>query len=121
VAGGAHALYASFLFGAGRPDEAYAVIDAARKTGVEDWLEFLALAETLEDAGDSTAALRWLTRGLVTCYGSVAEIDLDDLVLDEEGFALARSRQMVRLRAGLEADVLDRLVEEAAAEMEDDE
>lgn len=117
VAGGARAFYAGFLFDAGRADEAYAVIDSARKAGVEDWLEYLAIADTLEARDDFAAAERWLTRGLVAQYGSLAEIDVDSLVLDDEGFELARARQAVRWRAELEPDALDRLADEAAAEL----
>jgi hypothetical protein len=119
VAGGARAFYAGFLFDAGRADEAYAVIDSARKAGVEDWLEYLAIADTLAAQDDFAAAQRWLTRGLVAQYGSLAEIDLDGLVLDDEGFDLARARQSVRARAGLEPDALDRLADEAATELAD--
>lgn len=108
--GGVHVYYADFLFGRGREADALAQIDAFRKRRPDDPDLFAALAETLETHGRHREAANWATRGLVALYGSLADIDAEDLELDLDGRLLAADRLRARRNAGVPADHIDEFI-----------
>jgi Tfp pilus assembly protein PilF len=117
VAGGVHGYFASFLFQQDRPDEALAVIEAARKLRPDDSDPFVfeIIAEVLATHGHPREAAAWATRGLVALYGSLADITADDLEEEPDGVVLAAIRRQARQAADLPADNVDDL---AAADLD---
>lgn len=110
VAGSLHGYYAEFLFTQGRPDEALALIEIARKQRTNDPDVFVIIGETLDEHGHHQQAARWLTTGLVRYYGDLAEITADDLQDDPDGRTMAADRLRARRNAGLSPDHIDTLI-----------
>lgn len=110
VAGSLHGFYAEFLFTQGRPDEALALIETARKQRPDDPDVFVIIGETLDEHGHHQQAARWLTAGLVRYYGDLAEITADDLEDDPDARTMAADRRRARRNAGLPTDHIDILI-----------
>jgi tetratricopeptide (TPR) repeat protein len=109
VAGSVHGFFAAFLFAQGRQDEAFEVINQARRSRPVDPDVFLVIGETLAEAGHPAEAARWFTTGLVRYFGDLAGIDAEDLREDPDGWMLVRGRHRARQAAGLAPDHLDEL------------
>lgn len=110
VAGSLHGFYAEFLFTQGRPDEALALIETARKQRPDNPDVFVIIGETLDEHGHHHEAARWLTTGLVRYYGDLAEITADDLEEDPDGRIMAADRLRARRNAELDPDHIDNLI-----------
>lgn len=110
VAGSLHGFYADFLFTRERPDEALALIEAARKQRPDDPDVFVIIGETLDAHDHHHEAARWLTTGLVRYFGDLAEITADDLEDDADGRIMAADRLRARRNAALAPDHIDDLI-----------
>lgn len=101
--------YIRTLFDAGRDDEAFEVIGAARRMPLTEPLDFAMIGGALLKRGHFADSARWYTKGLVRHVGSLAQITLDGMLADDSTAALTRGRRTARQALGVAPDHLDDL------------
>lgn len=101
--------YIRTLFDAGRDDEAFEVIRAARRMRLTEPLDFAMIGGALLKRGHFADSARWYTKGLVQHAGSLAQITLDRMLADDSTATLTRGRRTARHALGVTPDHLDEL------------